>query len=401
MSRLILLSASQAFEQRVRGLVDAAAGGGLRRLSPEQAVTSPARFADTLGDDVEVVALGPSMAVEDALPVARALDTARPGVTVLLVAAPTEELWQQAMDAGIRAVVRPGAEDKELVETFERALETATRRRDALHAHDDAAATGRVITVLGPKGGAGKTMLAANLAVGLAGVAPDSVAIVDLDLQFGDLGSALQLMPEHTFAEATGHRGALDPTSLKMLLTAHPAKFYALCAPASPADGENVPVTRVSEAIALLTDEFPWVVVDTGAGVTEHALAAVERSTDLVLVCTMDVASVRALRKLLDALDELGITRPTRHVVLNRADSRVGLSVEDIEATLGVSVDLGIPSSRLIPESMNQGATLLEQDSRARITRQLHELVGRFTPQQQPAPAHRRRGGLFSGRTKQ
>lgn len=390
MSRILVVTDSQAFEQRLRSHLEAASGSGLQRVAAEPLVSSPVDFASRVPDDVEVIAFGPGVPVDATLKAAKELDTSRPTICVLLVAEPTNDLWAQAMDAGVRAVVRPDADDAEVAESFQRALETAARRREAVHPSEDAAPKGRVITVLGPKGGAGKTMIAANLAVGIAQVTPEDIAVVDLDLQFGDLASALQLVPEHTIAETTSHRGALDATTLKVFLTAHPSKLYALAAPQNPAVGEEIPTSRVTEAIGLLADEFASVVVDTSAGLDEHALAAAEQATDLVLVCTMDVASVRALRKLLDALDQLGMTRQTRHVVLNRADSRVGLSVEDIEATLGTSVHLGLPSSRAVPQSMNEGTTLLEQDGRARIARQLRELVGRFV--ELPSSG----GGLFS-----
>lgn len=391
MSRIVCVTNSQAFEQRLRANLDAAAGEGLQRVAPETIISSPIDFARSVGHETDVVSFGSDVPTEIALKAASELDAGHPTVCVLLVAEHSDELWQQAMDAGVRAVVRPDADDAELVESFRRALDVATRRREALHPPEDTGPKGRVITVLGPKGGAGKTLVASNLAVGLAEADPDRVAVLDLDLKFGDLTSALQLVPEHTLAEVVELHGPLDPTTLKVYLTAHPAHLYALAAPSTPAAGEEVPVAKVTETLGLLADEFASVVVDTSAGIDEHALAAAERSTDLVLVCTMDVASVRALRKLLDALDAVGMTRQARHVVLNRADSRVGLSVEDIEATLGTPVHLGLPSSRAVPQSMNEGTTLLERGDRQRIGRQLRELVGRFVD----LPSDKR-GGLFS-----
>lgn len=392
MSQIILVSDSQAFEQRLRAGLSAATGDGLCRMAPESIAASPTDFARNLDAEVDVVGFGPGMPVESALKAAQELDSSHPTVSMLLVAEPTDDLWQEAMDAGVRAVIRPTSDQEQVAESFRRALESAARRREAVHPTEEHAPKGRVITVLGPKGGSGKTMVSANLAVGLAQANPGDVAVVDLDVQFGDLTSALQLVPEHTLADTVSHRGPLDPTTLKVYLTAHPTGLYTLAAPTTPAGGEEVPVQRISEALSLLADEFSLVVVDTGAGVDEQALAAIEQSTDVVLVCTMDVSSVRALRKLLDVLDQIGMTHQTRHVVLNRADSNVGLSIEDIEATLGTPVHLGIPSSRMVPQSMNEGTTLLEQGGRQRIMRQLQQLTGRFTD----LPTTSISGGLFS-----
>ena len=132
------------------------------------------------------------------------------------------------------------------------------------------------------------------------------------------------------------------------------------------------------------------VVVDTAGGLDEHALAAVELSTDLVFVCTMDVSSVRGLRKELDALNAIGLTNARRHFVLNRAESRVGLDQVDIESVVGLKADVAIPSSRAIPISLNQGVTLLESDPRSPAAIELQRLVNRFLDHPEPPVVSRR-----------
>jgi pilus assembly protein CpaE len=128
----------------------------------------------------------------------------------------------------------------------------------------------------------------------------------------------------------------------------------------------------------LLAADFDYVVVDTAAGLDEHALAAADRSDDLVLVCVTDVPTVRGLRKAVDAIDMLGMTRQRRHLVLNRADDRVGLSARDVEATLGLGVDAAVPTSRSVPISMNQGSPLVESDPRSPVARSLTQFAQRL-----------------------
>jgi pilus assembly protein CpaE len=143
---------------------------------------------------------------------------------------------------------------------------------------------------------------------------------------------------------------------------------------------------------------MPIVVVDTAAGLNEHTLAVVEQATDLLLVSTMDVSSIRGMRKELDLLDALGLTEPRRHLVLNRADSKVGLTVHDVETVLGMSVDLALPSTRSIPLALNQGVPLIESDPRAAATRQLEQLAARFTPNPARTPGVARRSWRREGR---
>jgi pilus assembly protein CpaE len=121
------------------------------------------------------------------------------------------------------------------------------------------------------------------------------------------------------------------------------------------------------------------VVVDTCAGIDAHTLAAIEVSTDLVFVGAMDVPSIRSLRKLIDALDRLGMTHAQRLVVLNRADSHVDLAANDVADALGLPIAVSIPSSRSVPLSINHGSPVLVFDPRSPVVRPLRDLVAKIS----------------------
>lgn len=380
--RILLATAQPWFEQRVRSAFEGTLNGDLRSWNDAIAAPSVTAGVDEVaGHTPQVVAIGPAEDLGMSLRLAATLDAQRPDITVVLVAATTPGLWEQALRAGVRDVVAPDAAPAELRAVFERALQTAQRRHTTpAPVPEEPGPSGRIITVLSPKGGSGKTTVATNLAVGLAGFAPEQVAIVDLDLQFGDVGNALRLLPEQTMADAAGQRG-LDGLTVKTYLTPHPTGVFALCAPDAPADGDEIAAEDAARIVSLLGEEFPYVVVDTASGVSPATLAAIEVSTDIILMCAMDVPSVRNLRKLVEALDALGMTTQRRHFVLNRADSRVGLAVEDVEATVGMSLNVSLPSSRAVPLSLNQGTPVVESDPRSPIARQLAGLAGLFVDQ--------------------
>ena len=386
-TRIVLATQHAGYEQRVRQAFQGALNGDLRRWRSDMVDASlVTALHDLASDTPDVVALGPGMPLETALELAQCLDRERPEISVLLISEPSPELWQRALRAGVRDVLAPDASDAEVRAAFDRALEVADRRRLNLVGSDDAGPRGRVMTVVSPKGGSGKTTVSSNLAVGLAKELPGQVAIVDLDLQFGDLASALCLRPEHTFYDVA-RAGAVDGMALKAFLTQHPSDFWALCAPETPAEGETVPADQVSSIVQLLAQEFEYVIVDTAAGLTEHTLAALEVSTDIVLLCSMDVPSVRGLRKEIAALDALGMVTQRRHFVLNRSDTKVGLDTADIEATVGMSVDVAVPSSRAVPLSMNQGLPVIDSEPRSAVSKQLQGLVRRFAPAEAPRPS--------------
>jgi pilus assembly protein CpaE len=236
-----------------------------------------------------------------------------------------------------------------------------------------------VITVLCPKGGAGKTTVATNLAIGLAREAPGRVAIVDLDLQFGDVASALRLMPEHTFSDAARTAQSLDATALKVFLTHHPKELFALCAPDSPVDVDDITAESIETVLGLLVDSFNYVVIDTASGLDEAALIALEHSTDLVLLSSTDVPTVRSTQKEVQALRIIGNPTQQWHFVLNRSDARTGLGRNEVETTVGLPVDVAIPESRALPVSLNQGTPILDFDPRAPASQALAQLLNRFS----------------------
>jgi pilus assembly protein CpaE len=256
--------------------------------------------------------------------------------------------------------------------------------------------TTRVLTVLCPKGGAGKTTLATNVAVGLAQRAPGRVVIVDLDLQFGDVASALHLTPDHTIADAVD-APKLDATTLKVFLTPHRENLFALCAPNSPVDADDIQATDVQRLLELLVESFDYVVVDTASGLDEAALAALEVSTDLVLLTAPDVPCVRGTCKEIDALQQIGNRAQRWHIVLNRSDARTGLGIGDIESTIGLRVDVAVPESRAVPQALNQGTAILESDPRSAPSQAFLALVDRVVPRPESANGNGNGNGPVSG----
>jgi pilus assembly protein CpaE len=203
--------------------------------------------------------------------------------------------------------------------------------------------------------------------------------LVDLDIQFGDVATALDLEPEYSLPDTVHGPASRDSMVLKTFLTQHDTGLYVICGARTPADSDAISGHDVSQLLTMLASEFRYVVVDTAPGLSDHTLAAMDRTTDLILLTSMDVPGVRGLRKELDALNQLGLVPNSRYVVLNFADSRAGLSVGDVEATIGTGVDVRLPRSKAIPTSINQGLPLLQSGVRDPMTKQLSGLVSRLT----------------------
>ena len=236
----------------------------------------------------------------------------------------------------------------------------------------------RVIVVISPKGGSGKTAIASNLSVALAQRNPGRVVAVDLDVQFGDLGTALSLTAERTLAQLT-RTSQMDATTVKLFLTLYKNDLYVLAGATDPVDADSIGHAHVSAVLPLLAQNFEYVIVDTPAGLDERTLAAIECATDLLLVSSLDVTSIRSLRKELDALDHIGI-RAKRQLVLNRADSKVGLNPSDAEEAIGMKISCSIPSSREIPLSLNLGTPVVISEPKSAVAKQMQQLSQLYSP---------------------
>lgn len=238
---------------------------------------------------------------------------------------------------------------------------------------------GRVIAVLSPKGGLGKTTLAANLAVGLARIDPESVVLVDADLQFGDVSNVLALEPTYTLPDMVTELVSADDIVVKTLLTPHPAGFFAVCGAESPVDGERVTSDQLGNLVQQLAATFKWVIVDTTPALGEHTLAVLDQATDAVALASLAVPNLRALRAELFALREIGFTPEFRHLVLNQAVDPGGLVVRDAESILEEPFDVVIPHSKAVPVSTNRGVPLLLDAPKDSAAKAIIQLLGRVT----------------------
>jgi pilus assembly protein CpaE len=228
--------------------------------------------------------------------------------------------------------------------------------------------------------------VAVNLAVELARRAPNEVVLVDLDLMAGEVDILLGLDPKATVASVASPGAMLDPTALKLSLTAHSSGLLVLPAPDNLIDADSVDCELVLKMMEMLSSSFRYVVVDTAPGAGEALAAAVELADDLLVVATPDAGGLRSLKRNLDGLDALGLTRARRHLVLNRADMRTGMSNEAIEARMELAISYAIPQSREIPVAANQGLSFIEAYPKAPAIRAFKELAARLT-----SPAARQR----------
>jgi pilus assembly protein CpaE len=363
---------------------DAAAAETLRSaLGPDsRLVVSLDALQRELDADLgaDLVVIGPTIDLGSALALAERMRVARPWFGVVLVRRRIDTtLLAESLRAGVREVV----EERDLAglnAAVARSRDLTRALRDQAGApasEEDSTSTGILVTVFSAKGGCGKTTLATNLAAALADHGRREVCLVDLDLAFGDVAIALQLFPAHTIADAVPLADSLDLPALQALLTPHSPGLSTLVAPMEPEGGAAVTAALVTKVLHLLKQEFDYVVVDTPPAFDDQVLAAFDQSDVVALMATLDIPALKNLKLTLETLDLLNYPRDRWRVVLNRADSKVGLTLAEVEKTIRSPIAAQIPSSRDVPATVNRGVPIVIDDAKHPVSLAIKQFAER------------------------
>src|SRR5436190_3029262 len=246
--------------------------------------------------------------------------------------------------------------------------------------------TAPLVCVLGPKGGSGKTLTSTNLAVALAR-RDMNVVLIDLDLQFGDIGLALGLSPTRTMYDLMKAGPPFDHEKLERHLIQHSSGVKVLVEPTRPDHASAVSIDYLRDVYASLRTMSDIVVVDTPPGFTPEVIATIDVSTSAVMIGMLDSLSLKNTKLGLETLDLMGYPTESVALVLNRADSRVGITHDDVTAIVGRSPDVLIPSDREIPRSVNEGTPVVASRERSAPAKAFRELAERYAKAPVRGPA--------------
>jgi len=233
----------------------------------------------------------------------------------------------------------------------------------------------RRITIFGTKGGVGKSFISVNLAVGLIGAVKKRVALFDTNYQFGDIALMLNLNPKYSVYDVLPVIENLDPKVLGGFLTTHSSGLMVLPAPLdiSKSTGINSRVTiKILENLSKISD---FTVVDTATYFSDDVLNIFRDTDYLCIVTSKDAPSIKNLKISLQILDQLKFPKENIFVILNRADSKVGITLQEIEQTVQRKIDVAIPSDRIVPISVNKGIPVILDAPHSSVARSIYKLI--------------------------
>ncbi len=324
-----------------------------------QVVDSTDRLFSWLSSHPEeyTVLVGPSVGVTEAMSIAERMRSLMPTTSVILLRESVDaEVLTQAMHSGVREVV-PAGDLNQVSGALQRAhgLAVALRGNTSTGNHRQ----GKVVTVFSPKGGVGKTTMSVNLGIALMHGGRNRVCVIDLDLAFGDIAITLQLFPTHSIEHAIGGEDVMDLAFVEELMTPHESGLRVLAAPAQPDARERITGALVSRLLQTLREHYDYVVIDTAPAFDEQTLTALDETDECIIVATLDVPTLKNVKVALETLDVLGVAEGPRHLLLNRADTAVGIGADKVEAILGMSVAVQIATSLDIAKATNAGRPLM------------------------------------------
>lgn len=352
-------------------LVTALAGAALGDVEVTETLQDALEHVQTR--DAAVLLVGPSLVGDPAFELAEHLASEGRTATVFVAPGVDAELLRRALRSGVSDVLGAADPGDDIVASVRRALTSSGRSRAIAEAQssEPERTAGKVVTVFSTKGGVGKTVLATNLGVALARDTGKRVALIDLDLEFGDVAIMLGIEPCHTIYDAVQVFDRLDADLLGGFMETHSSGLRLLLAPVRPEDAEAISAARVGQIIDLVRDHFDYVVIDTCPAFSEAVLMALDRSDEVYVVTMMDVASIKNTRISLQKLRQLGYADGRVQLVLNRSDSKVLLQPAEVEAAVGGRISAHIPSDRAIPRSVNKGVPIVIEMPRSEVARSM------------------------------
>jgi pilus assembly protein CpaE len=297
------------------------------------------------------------------------------------------EQLKRAMLAGAREfLVKPFSGD-EFATSIKRVQEKEVARRNQLR--DAAGAVAQtpspasestedhqVIAVFSPKGGAGRTTLATNLALALRRETNQRVALVDANLQFGDVGVLLNMNPKNRSVMDAVDGGEPDRDIIDSVMVDHSTGIRVLLAPPSPEGADLVTAAYLKKIVGFLRETHDWVVVDLPSGLNDHTLGVLDAADQILIVAALEITTIKNVRLFLEVADQLDYERSKLRLVINRSDASQGIRIGDVEASIRRPIDGTIVSDgRLAVLAVNRGVPFVVSHPESPLARDVIQLA--------------------------
>ena len=360
----------------------------------------------------DVIVMDINMPGMDGVAAAEIISQRLPSSPIIMMSVHGEaEQLRRAIAAGAREfLVKPFSAD-EFSTTIKRVYEKELGRREQLQAVVPAPVTGaamaetavedhQVVAIFSPKGGAGRTTIATNLALALQRETGGRICLVDANLQFGDVGVLLNLNPKNRSVLDAINGGEPDADLLNSVVIDHSAGIRVLLAPPSPEGADLITAVYLRKIVDLLRQSHDWVVVDLPPSLTDHSLGVMDAADQIVVLSALEITTIKNVRLFLEVADQLEYDRSKLRLVINRSDSSQGIRISDVEASIRRPIDGTVVSDgRLAVLAVNRGVPFVVSHPDAALSRDITRLARTLVGEPGTATTTEKpRKGLFARR---
>ena len=374
--KILVLDKDESLADQVRGVASE-----LRPRPEVVACDRPTNVEDAMNANgpFDLLIAGPSLSTKTGLSALQAIHDETPATALVLA-------FAKRPDATLREIIRTGAidllqlpvADKNLHDAVERAISMSrshpTEPTTTVHTAAPAGNLGTVFTVSSATGGCGKTFYATNLAYYLHQYTGKRTVIIDLDLQFGEVSTALRLRPRFTISDLLSREDIEEvdlAAHIDEYVVTHDSGVMVLPAPKDPSDADRIHPIDVQRVIEAARKKFDYVIVDTPAALTEIVLAAFDLSNQLYVMATLDLPSVRHMGVFLNTLEKLKISSDNVKLILNKAERDVGLDVDQVTRLFPQGFTSVLPYAKEVTKSVNVGTPVLAFSPQSDVSRRM------------------------------
>ncbi len=300
------------------------------------------------------------------------------GAIIIMSIQGEKEYIKKAMGAGARDYIVKPFGVNELIETIKRVYDIEQNRKKRYTAPTPAAKLQtKVISVFSTKGGVGKTTLAANLAVAIAGM-KKKVALLDFDLQFGDVAICLNLYVKNTITELIKDIGNMEHEGdlIEEYLLSHYSGVKVMAAPLRPENAEYVKAEHVKKIIEILRGRYDFIIIDTAQGFDDTVITALDSSDTILYVSALDLPAIKNTKNGLEVMKTLNYSSEKVKIVVNKSNEGYGIKNTDFKVALNVDIWSIIPDDiASVTISVNNGHPLVSHRKTSNVAKRINKLA--------------------------
>ena len=338
----------------------------------------------------DIMLMDINMPVKDGIRATEEISVSFPDVSVIIVSVQGEqEYLRKAMAAGAREFITKPFSSDDLINTIIKVYEVEQKRKEKIAPKIEEEVKSKVITIFSTKGGVGKTTLASNIAVAIVRETKKRVAILDLDLQFGNMGVFLNVLIKNTIMDLVKETSDFDSKLVEEYMISHYSGVKVLLAPTKPEYAEFITSVHIERIIKSLKETYHYIIIDTPTNLNEVTLTALDLADKILFVSGLDLPTIKNTKDGIGIMESLHYSKEKLHIVVNKSTEQFGIKNKDFEETVKYPIWASIPEdSQTVITSINKGFPFVLTRSETKVAKGIlditDELVGKKVKQEEP-----------------